>query len=501
MHHSTERRRRVSAITTLALVVLLASASPALGMSRSLVMDRAQRWVDLSIEYSMVGWANEAGEIVPSPTLGWRRDCSGFASMTWNLPVPGASSRTIHNYATLITKEALQPGDAMVSYDNHVAIFGGWVDERRIAYYAFEMSSSQSDATGDGTVIRITPYPYWNFNETYKPYRLNGITDNIDYSVCTTPVAGASRYETALEASRMAFASNEASAVVIASGANWPDALGAAALAGVAGGPILLTGPASVPSGLAEEIARLGASEIIVVGGEGAISAGVFNALAALPGVEATRIGGTSRYDTASLIASETVRRIEASGGTYDGTAFVATGVNFPDALAASAFAADAGRPILLTAPTALSAETSQTVAALGVTRALVLGSEGALSSQVASDLASSLGEENVIRLGGSSRYATAMAIVDYCLPESSLSFGGIAIASGQGFPDALAGGVMAARMGTFLGLTHTAYLNPDLARLLIDNAEEVGSAHIMGGEGVIPPIVRESIALALLEE
>lgn len=498
MKSSTVRHRRITALVACTLAMTIISASPASAMSRSLVMARAQRWVDCVIPYSQTGWANEIGVPVSSPSLGWRRDCSGSTSMSWNLPKPGASTRTLHNYATEITKEALQPGDAMVAYDYHATIFGGWADPQRIAYYAYEMSSSASDRTGDGTLVRITPYPYWGNNTAFKPYRLSGITENIDYSLYTTPVAGTTRYDTALSASRMAFDDGEADAVLVASGANWPDALGASALAGVANGPILLTGPTSVPAGLAEEIARLGASEVIVIGGPGAISDDVLTSLSSLPSVETTRIGGTTRYDTARLIAAETVQRIENAGGEFDGTVFIATGANFPDALAASAFAANAGHPILLTAPAQFSAEASAAVAELGVSRALVLGSEGAVASQITSDLASTIGEENVVRLGGTNRYATAKAIIDYCLPESTLGFGGLAIASGQGFPDALAGGVMAARMGTFLALTQTVYLHPDLAQLLIDNQPEVRAAHILGGMGTIPSIVRESIALAL---
>ncbi|MBN2405638.1 MAG: cell wall-binding repeat-containing protein, partial [Coriobacteriia bacterium] len=81
---------------------------------------------------------------------------------------------------------------------------------------------------------------------------------------------------------------------------------------------------------------------------------------------------------------------------------------------------------------------------------------------------------------------------------ESSLGFGGLAIATGDDFPDALAGGVMASHMGTFLGLTPKTCLNPDVAQRLLVNTAETGTPHVLGGETVILPIVRESIALAL---
>lgn len=492
------RSSRVTALVTCTLLLTLV-ATPALGMSRSLVMARAQRWVDVAIPYSQTGWADEIGTTVNSPSAGWRRDCSGFVSMSWNLAKPGASTRTLAGYSTAVTKESLQPGDALVAYNNHAVIFGGWADAQRYSYYAYEMSSSESSRTaGDGTVRRVTPYPYWGFNPAYKPYRLRGITENIDYSAYTTPVAGATRFETAVAASKQAFANGAADAVIIASGVNWPDALGASVLAGVANGPILLTNPTSLPAGVAAEIVRIGAREIIVVGGPAAISDRVLTSLRALPGVTVVRIGGNTRYETAALIAAEAVRRTAAAGGTYDGTAFFATGTNFPDALAASSFAANTGRPILLTSPAGLSREAASALRDLGVSRAIVLGGEGAVSSRVASDLASAVGDANVVRLGGNDRYATANAIIDFCLPESTLGFRGMAVAVGQGFPDALAGGVMAARTGTFLTLTPYAYLDAKTAQRLLDNAEEVGRARVLGGVRVVPPIVRESIALAL---
>ncbi len=498
MQRSKTRSTRTTAFVAITLAVLLVSATPASALTRSVVMARAQQWVDQVIPYSQTGWANDVGTIVTSPSQGWRRDCSGFTSMSWNLPKPGASTRTLSGYATAVTKESLQPGDALVAYNYHAVVFGGWADPQRYSYYAYEMSSSESSRTGDGTVVRVTPYPYWGYNTAFRPYRLKGVTENIDYSAYIAPVAGANRYETALQASRTAFAAGEADAVIVASGVNWPDALGAAPLADVANGPILLTAPTSLAAGVLQEITRLGAREVIVVGGTAAVSNGVLSTLATIPGITITRIGGSTRYDTARLIAAETVRRIVASGGTFDGTAFVTTGANFPDALAASAFAADAHRPILLTTPTQLSAEARSAVRDLGVSRALVLGGEGAVASRVASDLASSVGDQNVIRLSGVDRYATAEAIVDFCLPESSLGVGGIAIASGQGFPDALAGGVMAARMGTFLGLTPSTALRPRLAQFLLDDPSGVGKPHVLGGERALLPIVRESIALAL---
>ncbi|MDO8881325.1 MAG: cell wall-binding repeat-containing protein, partial [Coriobacteriia bacterium] len=147
-------------------------------------------------------------------------------------------------------------------------------------------------------------------------------------ALTTTAVAGADRIATAIAAAKVAFPSG-AGTVVIATARNWPDALGGAALAGAVDGPILLTEPTALPSTVAQAISDLGASKAIILGGTAAVSSGVQTALGtALGGAgNVTRIDGADRYETARKVAAETVKRL----GTFSGTAFIATGANFPD--------------------------------------------------------------------------------------------------------------------------------------------------------------------------
>ncbi len=65
-------------------------------------------------------------------------------------------------------------------------------------------------------------------------------------------VAGSTRYTTAIEASKLAFP-NGATGVVIATGENWPDALGGSALAGAVDGPLLLTKHDALPAAVMAE--------------------------------------------------------------------------------------------------------------------------------------------------------------------------------------------------------------------------------------------------------
>lgn len=45
---------------------------------------------------------------------GYRTDCSGFISMCWALPKPGATTFTLENYATVISETDLKLGDAII---------------------------------------------------------------------------------------------------------------------------------------------------------------------------------------------------------------------------------------------------------------------------------------------------------------------------------------------------------------------------------------------------
>ncbi|WP_232500085.1 cell wall-binding repeat-containing protein, partial [Agromyces humatus] len=63
--------------------------------------------------------------------------------------------------------------------------------------------------------------------------------------------------------------------VFIASGANFPDALAGAAVAGSADAPVLLVPGTTIPTAVKAELERLDGKQIVVLGGTGAVSAGI----------------------------------------------------------------------------------------------------------------------------------------------------------------------------------------------------------------------------------
>ncbi len=307
-------------------------------------------------------------------------------------------------------------------------------------------------------------------------------------------VAGSNRYETAVQASQQAFPAG-APCVVIATGANWPDALGGGALAAAKGGPILLTSADTLPASVLAEIERLNATEVFILGGTGAVGPGVEAALVALLGdANVVRIGGSNRYQTAEMIAQATVDELNANGG-FDGTAFVGTGANFPDALAAAPLSAAKGWPLFLAGPNGLSASTVAAMQSCGVTDVLVLGGSGVVSSATETALVAKYGDANVTRLAGANRFDTAVVVASYGCDVAGLSWDGLAIATGENFPDALAGGVMQGRAGSVMLLTRAAALHVDTETCLDAQKADITTVTYLGGTGALSTTVRAEVA------
>jgi putative cell wall-binding protein len=293
-------------------------------------------------------------------------------------------------------------------------------------------------------------------------------------------VAGESRIETAVEASRRIF--GIAKSAVIASARDYPDALAAAPLAARLEAPVLLVGD-ELEDAVAHELWRIGAVEAVVVGGPAAVSEDVDGELADL-GLEVRRVAGGDRYETAAEVAAEV--------GFERGEAYVASGVEFADALAAAAVAAGEQVPILLTAPDRVPEPTRELLA--GLARTWVVGGPRAVAERAAADL------PNPTRLAGPDRYATSLAVADHGLRRGASSEH-VLVASGRTFPDALAGGPLAAlgpRGGVGRGLVVlTDPRDPGPAATWLAG-QAVRQAMVLGGTQALPASVDAQLRRAL---
>jgi len=183
-------------------------------------------------------------------------------------------------------------------------------------------------------------------------------------------IGGSDRYETAARLSAATFASG-VGVTFLATGSGFADALsvGPAALGD---GPVLLVMRDEIPSATVAELERLEPGRIVVLGGEAAVSAAVFEAARGFTTGTVSRIGGSDRYETAALIS-------EAWFSTGVGTIFIATGLNFPDALSVGPF----GGPVLLARTTCVPTSALDEIVRLNPTRIIVLGGTSALGTAV----------------------------------------------------------------------------------------------------------------------
>jgi putative cell wall-binding protein len=180
------------------------------------------------------------------------------------------------------------------------------------------------------------------------------------------------------------------------------------------------------------------------------------------------------------------------------GTAFVATGENFPDALAASPIAAARGLPIYLASRGGLAPATKAAMVSAGVREVVVLGRSGAVSDAIESELKNTFGEDNVDRVGGENRYATAVLIAQGGVDRANLSWYKFAVATGEDFPDALAGGVLQGKDLSVLVLTKRDQLPAEVEASLIANKETVREMRVLGGQSAVQQHVRNLVWLAV---
>ena len=186
-------------------------------------------------------------------------------------------------------------------------------------------------------------------------------------------LAGADRYATAAAISRAAFDPGGPTAF-IATGTTFPDALAGAPASAQLGGPLLLVTKTGIPSATATELSRLRPARIVILGGTAVVSNAVATRLGSYSGT-VIRMSGADRYATAAKVAQDVFQSA--------GTAFVANGLGFPDALAGGPSAGAFGGPLLLVSGTSVPSPTGQQLQRLKPARIFVLGGPSVVSNSV----------------------------------------------------------------------------------------------------------------------
>lgn len=271
------------------------------------------------------------------------------------------------------------------------------------------------------------------------------------------------------------------SPLFITVGEDYPDALAAAARAGSLGGPVLLTRTDTLPGSTRAAITRLKPSKVTIVGGEGAITGNVLAEVKTLTTAPVTRIGGEDRYATAGELAKTFGNQVDV--------VYVATGANYPDALAGAARAGYNDGPVLLTQKDEIPSATVSAMAAINPYRVVVLGGRNAISSPVATELKLMTRSKNLQRVFGPDRYGTAAELAQY-YPNGLDT---VVVATGEVFPDALSGAAWAGDQAGPVLLVSEDDVPWEARQALsqLDPQEII----IVGGPGVISVAVEELLA------
>ena len=339
----------------------------------------------------------------------------------------------------------------------------------------------------DNNLIKQTPAMGWMV-VTMDDANGAAQADTLPIGKIATRLSGATRYDTAAAISAATFKPGVDAAFVV-SGLNFPDGLGAGPAAAAVGGPVLLVPPSGpIPASVTAELTRLDPAKIYVVGGTASVSAATATALGVIAPV--TRLAGADRYATAATVATTIFDTV--LDDTPLPVVYVASGANFPDALAAGPAASHFGGALLLAPATGtLPTSVKNALATLKPATIVIVGGTGSISASMASQIqtAAGLASNKVSRVAGSDRYATAADLAASFGTGTPTAY----VALGTNFPDAMAGSAAAGFTGGPILLVQTdtvpAATSTELAALAPDDL------FVLGGTGVISDTVVNAIS------
>ena len=422
-----------------------------------------------------------AGTIAPGITGAGLLTVNGSltlnAGVTVSLDILGAAQGTLH--------DALRVTNGVLLNNATLALAGNFVGP---ANQTFTVIDNTSAGAIQGTFLNLPE------NATFAA--ANGISYRITYvggtgnDVVLTQVgrsgirlAGVDRVDTAVKISQNSFPTNgSATTVVLARGDIFPDALAGAPLAVSKVGPLLLAnlvaGATTVDARTVAEIQRVltTGKTILVLGGPSAIPDSMVQQLTALGYQVPRQFAGADRFQTAVLIAQ--------TGLNNPANLFLASGVNFPDALSAGPAAAKLQGAILLTNANVMPAFTSEYLTTRAGATIFALG--GPAASTGAAPAAN--------QIVGADRYGTAVGVAQRFFPNPTA----IGVASGEAFPDGLTGGAHIGKIGGPLLLTAQASLPGNVQTYLQSVKATVNQLFIYGGEAAVSTQVVTQINTAI---
>lgn len=259
-------------------------------------------------------------------------------------------------------------------------------------------------------------------------------------------VFGDNRFKTSLAIADQFKNANNGKAfenIIVASGADFADALSASYLAKVKNAPILLVANKAtvVINETIEYIKKNAAAgaNVYLVGGSSVVPNSMITDLKKL-GFKAKRLAGSNRYDTNIEVLKE--------AGVTNEKILIASGMDYADALSASAV----GLPILLVAGKGKSLTPNQKAylqslkdvkvekGAAPLSKAYIIGGTGAVSAGILKQAKEIFAA--AYRVAGSNRYETSVKVAETFFKKETPKT--VAVAYGMNYPDGLCGGPLA---------------------------------------------------------
>lgn len=275
-------------------------------------------------------------------------------------------------------------------------------------------------------------------------------TQQQEKSQQVTRISGKDRIQTSVEISKSAYATSEN--VVLASGFNFADALSAGQLASALDAPLLLSSQNKLDSQTKNEIERLKAKKVFVVGGDNAISKSGVDTTLKSKKINVTRLEGQDRYSTSQKVMEKTKEIINPE------YLLIASGKNFPDALAATGFFVNHKSVMVLSDGVTYPQSNLQEIAIGGKNQLPLKGFTGR-------------------RVSGKDRYETALEIAKLSFDKNNNAI----LASGQVFADSLSAVSLTKKHSAPIILTQSNYLTENAKKYL--NGKNV---FIVGGEKTV---------------
>ncbi|GLK17670.1 cell wall-binding repeat-containing protein [Herbiconiux flava] len=191
----------------------------------------------------------------------------------------------------------------------------------------------------------------------------------------TTRIDGDDRFAVSRAVADYAFPT--APLAYAATGANFPDALSAGPAAGSKGAPIVLVDgrAATADQPTLQLFAAKGTTKAAIAGGVYSVSTGIEASLKGA-GLTVQRLQGDDRFATSQVV--------NRSAFTTSGTVYLATGYNFPDALAGGVLAGLTKAPLYIVPRDCVPRGVIADIGALKATKVVLLGGADTLGAGVA---------------------------------------------------------------------------------------------------------------------